>query len=166
MCLRDALTTPSPRSIPFLRMDQRRRAVAAQPLPVAALFCSAIMSTKRKQSSAGVDSRALLRTLLDKHVVTDTLSRAASSKDTAPAELERILAALADAGVPVAAYRAQMASPVLSHCVRCHEQYDPLKNTPRSCRFAHEEPEWSEDEDTGAGYRKYPCCNQEVDESL
>jgi hypothetical protein len=124
------------------------------------------MSTKRKQPGTGVDPRALLRTLLEKRAVTDTLSRAASSKDTTPAELERILAALADAGVPVAAYRAQMASPVLSHCVRCHEQYDPLKNSARACCFAHEEPEWSEDEDTGAGYRKYPCCNEDVDESL
>jgi cytochrome c553 len=139
--------------------------VAAQP-PAALLF-SAVISTKRKQLSSSVDPRALLRNLLDKRAVTDTLSRAASSKDATPAELERILAALADAGVPVAAYRAQMTTPVLSHCVRCHEQYDPLKNTARACRFAHEEPEWSsEDEDTGAGYRKYPCCNEDVDESL
>jgi hypothetical protein len=79
------------------------------------------------------------------------------------AALDNLLTAMEAAGFDFSSTRAVFALPKSLHCVRCHETYDPRKNTKTSCTAEHVSPELRKQK-TSLGYYMYhySCCGEEV----
>jgi hypothetical protein len=79
------------------------------------------------------------------------------------AALDNLLTAMEAAGFDFSSTRALFALPKSLHCVRCHETYDPRKNTKTSCTTEHVSPEmWKQKTSRGSYMYHYSCCGEEV----
>jgi len=79
------------------------------------------------------------------------------------AALDNLLTAMEAAGFDFSSTRAVFALPKSLHCVRCHETYDPRKNTKTSCTTEHDSPEmWKQKTSRGSYMYHYSCCGEEV----
>jgi hypothetical protein len=119
---------------------------------------------RRRHADDSVDPRDVLRLLVDRLSVQNTLASAVHSSSTSREEIERILESLASIGVPVAATRAALATPELLHCVRCHESFERLRNRLGVCVIQHSQTTYTQISENGESYQAYSCCDEPVNE--
>jgi hypothetical protein len=120
--------------------------------------------SRRRHADDSVDPRDVLRLLVDRLTVQNTLASAVHSSSTSRDDIERILDSLASIGVPVAATHAELAAPEILHCVRCHQAFERLRNRLGACVIQHSQATYTQVTESGEPYQVYSCCDEPVDE--